>query len=88
MSKSFKTAPTPTRQPTSDQIVAFVTKGQQAEAAAVAAGAKEPSARLSLDVPEALHSRFKAACARHRLKMTGELLAFMERRAAELEKGS
>jgi hypothetical protein len=88
MSKSFKTAPTPTKQPTNDQIVDFVTRGQQAQAAAVAAGAKEPSARLSLDIPPELHSRFKAACARSRVKMTGELLAFIERRTAELEKSA
>jgi hypothetical protein len=88
MSKSFKTAPTPVRQPTNDQIVDFVTRGQQAQVAAVAAGAKEPSARLSLDMPAELHSRFKAACARSRVKMTSELLSFIERRTAELEKGS
>jgi len=46
---------------------------------------KTPTARLSLDLPAELHSRFKAACARSRLKMTAELLAFIERRTAELE---
>jgi hypothetical protein len=86
MSKSFKTAPTPARQPTSEQIVDFVNRGQKAQAAAVSAGAKEPTARLSLDISAELHARFKAACARSRLKMTAELLAFIERRTAELEK--
>jgi hypothetical protein len=86
MSKSFKAAPTPVRQPTNDQILEFVNRGQQAQATVVAAGAKEPTARLSLDIPAELHARFKAACARSRVKMTAELLAFIERRTAELEK--
>lgn len=93
MSKSFKTAPTPARQPTNDQIVEFVNRGNvKAETPAPASplvaspGAKEPTARLSLDIPADLHARFKAACARSRVKMTGELLGFIERRTAELEK--
>ena len=86
MSKSFKTAPTPVRQPTSEQILEFVNRGGQAQpAVAPVAGAKEPTARLSLDIPAELHARFKAACARSRLKMTAELLAYIERRTAELE---
>ena len=95
MSKSFKTAPTPARQPTNDQIVEFVNRGSaKAEIPAPAspptpsAGAKEPTARLSLDIPADLHARFKAACARARVKMTGELLGFIERRTAELEKNT
>jgi hypothetical protein len=80
MAKSFKTVPTPQRQPTNDQIDAFVNKG-----APPPAPPKEPTARLSLDIPAELHSRFKAACARDRLKMTAELLGFIERRTAELE---
>ena len=50
MSKSFKTAPTPQRQPTSEQILEFVDRGEKAQAAAVGAGAKEPTARLSLEL--------------------------------------
>lgn len=88
MSKSFKAAPTPARQPTSEQILDFVSRGEAAQAAAVAAGAKEPTARLSLDIPAELHARFKAACARSRVKMTAELLGFIERRTAELEKSA
>lgn len=91
MSKSFKTAPKPQRQPTNDQILAFVAGGEKAQAAPVQAPApaavveKVATARLSLDMPAELHARFKAACARSRLKMTAELLAFIERRTAELE---
>lgn len=81
MSKTFKTAPTPPRQPSADQIVAFVNRTPKA----ATNDAKEATARLSLDIPAELHARFKAACARSRLKMTAELLAFIERRTAELE---
>lgn len=88
MAKSFKAAPTPVRQPTNEQILEFVNRGQspQAPAAVVIAAEKEPTARLSLDMPAELHARFKAACARSRVKMTAELLAYIERRTAELEK--
>ncbi|MGA8585736.1 MAG: hypothetical protein WB715_18225 [Roseiarcus sp.] len=60
-------------------------RGQKEQGAAIAAGPKEPTARLSLDIPAELHARFKAACARSRLKMTAELLAYIERRTTELE---
>ena len=82
-SKSFKTVPTPQGQPTNEQIDAYVNKA----AAPPPSPAKEPieTARLSLDIPAELHTRFKVACARSRLKMTAELLAFIERRTAELE---
>lgn len=87
--KTFKAAPTPQRQPTDSEILAFVAGGASAQRAAdkavSAATGKEPTARLSLDLPESLHARFKAVCARHRLKMTAELLAFIDRRTTELE---
>ena len=86
MSKSFKTAPTPPRQPTSEQILEFVNRGEKPHTTAVAAPVKEPTARLSLDIPAELHARFKAACARSRLKMTAELLTLIERRTSELER--
>jgi hypothetical protein len=81
--KTFKTAARP-KPPTSDQIVAFERTG--AVKSATGEDVKEPPARVSLDIPAELHARFKAACARSRLKMTGELLAFIERRTTELEK--
>jgi hypothetical protein len=81
-SKSFKTVPTPQRQPTNEQIDAYVNKAPQI---AAPPAPKEPTARLSLDIPAELHTRFKVACARSRLKMTAELLAFIERRTTELE---
>lgn len=42
--------------------------------------------RLSVDMPDDLHRRFKVACATARLSMVGEVLDFIERRTAELER--
>jgi hypothetical protein len=36
-------------------------------------------ARLTIDLPEELHGRFKAACARGRTKMKDEVLTFIEK---------
>lgn len=41
--------------------------------------------RLSLDLPENIHQRFKTACSATNRKMTLEVLEFIERRTAELE---
>ncbi|MBV8891441.1 MAG: hypothetical protein JO266_05605 [Acidobacteria bacterium] len=38
----------------------------------------EKPARLTIDLPHDLHTRFKAACAQHRTKMKDEVLAFIE----------
>lgn len=46
---------------------------------------KDKLKRLSIDLDEELHWRFKIACARAKLKMTSELLEFVELRTAELE---
>jgi hypothetical protein len=45
----------------------------------------EPIRRLSIDLPKSLHVRFKAACARSDRKMIDEVMAFIEKRTAELE---
>jgi hypothetical protein len=42
------------------------------------ANTSEKPARLTIDVPQELHGRFKAACAKHRTKMKDEVLAFIE----------
>jgi len=39
----------------------------------------EKLARLTIDLPEELHSHFKAACAKHRTKMNAEVITFIER---------
>lgn len=46
----------------------------------------EPMRRLSVDLPESLHRRFKTACTKADRKMVAEVTAFIERRAKELEK--
>lgn len=45
----------------------------------------EATARLSVDLPRSMHKRFKIACEMADTKMVTELLAFIERRTAELE---
>lgn len=44
-----------------------------------------PTKRLTIDLPEDSHTRFKVACARHKTKMVEEVTAFIERRTAEME---
>ncbi len=44
--------------------------------------------RLTIDLPESVHTRFKAACAIKRRKMVEEVRGFIEVRTAELESGS
>ncbi len=45
----------------------------------------EPIVRLTIDLPESAHTRFKAVCAITRRKMVEEVRIFIERRTAELE---
>lgn len=92
--KSFTTAPKP-RQPTAEQIDAYVQggaghdRGSAAppvpQAAAKPAPAAGPMKRLSIDLPAAAHTRFKTACSATGRKMNDELQAFIDRRTAELE---
>ncbi len=78
--KSFKTVPQ-AKQPTAEQVAAF-TKG----GAGTDTKTDEPTRRVSIDVPESLHTRFKVACAKTRAKMAPEIIAFIEKRVVELEK--
>jgi hypothetical protein len=39
----------------------------------------EKLARLTIDLPQDLHGRFKAACAKGRTKMKDEVLSFIEK---------
>jgi predicted DNA-binding protein len=45
----------------------------------------ERSKRLSLDLPESVHIRFKTACSATGRKMVSEIHEFIERRIGELE---
>lgn len=84
--KTFATAPRP-KQPTADEIDAYEKGGtghDQPPPPPVARPA-ERSKRLSLDLPESVHTRFKTACSATGRKMVSEIQEFIERRTAELE---
>jgi hypothetical protein len=44
-----------------------------------------PVVRLTIDLPEPVHTRFKTACAMTKRKMVDEVRGFIEQRIAELE---
>jgi hypothetical protein len=84
--KTFAAAPKP-RQPTADEIDSYEKggAGHDRTAPAPATPAVERSKRLSLDLPESVHIRFKTACSATGRKMVSEIHDFIERRIAELE---
>jgi hypothetical protein len=87
--KNFTTAPRP-RQPTADAITAFEQGGAghdraETTSAPAAPHQTERSKRLSLDLPQSVHTRFKTACSATGRKMVSEIHEFIERRIAELE---
>lgn len=45
----------------------------------------DPNVRLTIDLPESAHTRFKTACARSKRKMVDEVRDFIEQRTIELE---
>lgn len=45
----------------------------------------EPIKRLSINLPQSLHTRFKTACSATNRRMVGELLDLIEARTVELE---
>jgi hypothetical protein len=45
----------------------------------------EPKRRLSIDLPESLHRRFKTACSKTDKKMLAEVTNFIRHRTIELE---
>jgi hypothetical protein len=49
-------------------------------------GKAEPTRRLSIDLPESWHRRFKTACSKTDKKMIDEVTIFIKRRTVELEK--
>lgn len=86
--KTFSAAPKP-KQPTDEQILAFERGGAghdtPREPERPSKGGGEPTKRLSLDLPESVHTRFKTACSATGRKMVGELIAYIEGRTVELE---
>ena len=96
MSKTFAQAPKP-KPLTAEIITAFERGGagqdtqthipSKVENRKPAKAEKaEPSRRLSIDLPESLHRRFKTACSRTDKKMLAEVTDFIKRRTAELER--
>ena len=49
-------------------------------------GSHEPTKRLSVNLPESLHTRFKTACSATNRRMVREILGFIARRTEELER--
>jgi len=47
---------------------------------------REPTRRLSIDLPASLHRRFKTACSKKDIRMQTEVEHFIARRTVELEK--
>lgn len=79
MAKSFKTVPKK-RTPSLEEAEAYIRSG-----AGTDKETDEPLKRVSINVPESLHTRFKVACAKAKCKMAPEIIAFIERRVIELE---
>jgi hypothetical protein len=93
MSKSFAQAPKP-KQLTPESIAAFERGGAGQDTqthlpAKTGMGEKvekqEPTRRLSVDIPQSLHRRFKTACSKTDRKMVVEVAEFIKHRTAELE---
>ena len=91
--KTFTAAPKPTKS-TADPILAFEKGGaghdtrsaREGSPGVVTADAKLK--RLSIDLPENVHTRFKTACSAAGKKMGDDLKSYIERRTVELEEES
>jgi hypothetical protein len=94
MSKTFVQAPKP--KPLSPNAIAAFERGgpgqdrqnhQSTNVGMVETGNEPAEAlrRLSIDLPESLHRRFKVACSKTDRKMQVEVSALIEKRTQELE---
>jgi len=90
--KSFQSAPKPKRTISPEEIDAFVNKGVGSDSLANSkknsSNLREKTKRLSIDLPQSMHLRFKTACSATQSKMTKEIEAFICKRTCELEKES
>ena len=92
--KNFTTAPKPAKQLLDEKIDAFERGGtghdtntrHMGKPTAAQKVKAEPTKRLSLDLPQSLHTRFKTACSATSRKMVNELQTFIVARTEELEK--
>ena len=92
--KNFQAAPKPIKQPTANQITQFEQGGAGQDKnphshIPTYVGKKVPiekTKRLSVDISNSTHLRFKTACSATGRKMTREIEEFILRRTKELEK--
>lgn len=96
--KTFKSIPRTSRQLAPEDIDRFVNDGPGRDVQSVNTETQktvkdekqlsvkaEPTARLTVDLPQSVHRRFKAVCGLAGIKMNEEIRQFIERRTAELE---
>ena len=95
MSAKSLEKPQPKRQPTSQQIDAYVKTGTGKDTAKQISvyteariSVKDEISRLTVDLPKPTHRRFKIACAVAGTQMNSEIRQFIERRSRELEASS
>ncbi len=91
--KNFQKAPKPKNQVSPDDIEAYENGGmghdknpQTHKPTNVGIANNGKLKRLSLDIPESVHLRFKTACSATGRKMTKEIEALILKRCKELEK--
>ena len=88
MAKSFKAAPQIVH-PSDQEIDTFVKSGSgkdtQTNTETQISANEEAKKRLTVDMPESLHLRYKVACTQRSIKMNDDIRQFIERRCEELE---
>lgn len=88
--KSFQSAPKPKKTVSAEEIDAFVNRGVGSDSTAKnkknSSNLREKTKRLSIDLPQSMHLRFKTACSATQRKMTKEIETFICKRTKELEK--
>ena len=96
MSKTFAQAPKP--KPLTAEVITAFERGGAGQDTQTHISTKvgkretakpekaEATRRLSIDLPESLHRRFKTACSKRDKKMIDEVTKFIERRTVDLEK--
>ena len=85
--------PTKPKQPTDEQVEAFVAGGagvdtEPSVSGSTASRKAKKFTRMTVDLPDDEHMAFKVACARTRRKMVDEIRAFVTKRTAELEQAA
>ena len=88
--KSFQSAPKPKKTVSPEEIDAFVNGGVGSDSLTKSnkpsSSTRGKTKRLSIDLPQNIHLRFKTACCATQRKMTKEIETFIAQRTTELEK--